>query len=150
MGGQFANYVCSQFTQLITSRKTCIKEVLPYREPWPSQRCPQYPYWQQWWGSQCTSALSSETKRILWDRPEIWTGTCISFIKLKSIVWGQDQKSVSVLAHQELGKQAHLTSRLKGTAFGPQQNIFEVQFDVTVDVRHGGDPGVATNPRTGR
>ncbi|KAK1338759.1 hypothetical protein QTO34_019417 [Cnephaeus nilssonii] len=48
------------------------------------------------------------------------------------------------------GKQAHLTSRLKGTAFGPQQDILEVQFDVVVYVRHGGGSGVATNLRVGR
>lgn len=69
----------------------------------------------------------------------------------------EQEPELSVLAHQELGvkkvqlgKQAHLTSRLEGTAFGPQQDILEVQFDVTVDVRHGGDLGVATNLRTGR
>lgn len=68
----------------------------------------------------------------------------------------KNQESFSVLAYQELGvktvqleKQAHLTSRLKGTAFGPQQDILEVQFDVTVDVRHGGDLGVATDLKTG-
>lgn len=71
---------------------------------------------------------------------------------------GKSQESVSVLAHQEqLGglkkkqqrKQAHLTSRLKGTAFGSQQDILEVQFDVVVDVRHGRDFGVVTNLRPG-
>lgn len=54
--------------------------------------------------------------------------------------WGQVQ----------LGKQSHLTSRLKGTAFGPQQDILEVQFDVVIDVRHGRDLGIATNLRAGR
>lgn len=66
----------------------------------------------------------------------------------KNQVWHKDksQEPLSDMAHQvlagkkgQLGKQAHLTSRLKSTAFGPQQNILEVQFDVVVDVRHGGD-----------
>lgn len=51
---------------------------------------------------------------------------------------------------EQLGKQAHLTSRLKGTAFGPQQDIFEIQFDVVVDVRHGRDLKIAMNLRVGR
>lgn len=57
----------------------------------------------------------------------------------------RSQESFSLLAHQE--KQAHLTSRLKSTAFGPQQDILEVQFDIVVDVRHGGGLGVSTNMR---
>lgn len=60
---------------------------------------------------------------------------------------GKYQKSFSALVHQ--GKRAHLTSRLKGTAFGPQQDVLEVQFDVVVYVRHGGGFGVATNLRVG-
>lgn len=70
---------------------------------------------------------------------------------------GKSQESFPVLALQELGikkeqleKQAHLTSRLKGTAFGPQQDILEVQFDVVVDVRHGRHLRVAANLRAGR
>jgi hypothetical protein len=34
-------------------------------------------------------------------------------------------------------KLAHLASRFKGAAFGPQQDILEVQFHIVVDMRHG-------------
>lgn len=72
----------------------------------------------------------------------------ISFIQEASTAEEKYQESFSVLAHQ--GKQTHLTSRLKGTAFGPQQDILEVQFDVVVYVRHGGGSGVARDLRIGR
>lgn len=56
-----------------------------------------------------------------------------------SIAQGQEPGIFLSPAHQ--GKQAHLTSRLKGTAFGPQQDILKVQFDVVVDMRHDGGLG---------
>lgn len=71
-----------------------------------------------------------------------------SFIQKQVLHKDKSQESSSVLAHQ--GKQTHLTSRLKGTAFGPQQDILKIQFDVDVDMRHDGGLGEATNLRDGR
>lgn len=53
----------------MTSWEMDKNKVLPYTEPWPSQRCPLCPYWQQWRGFQNNSVWSFEMKRILWDPP---------------------------------------------------------------------------------